>query len=284
MFRFFSTVWGNFKEYIVLVILLIISLVTMSLNQNPAARQVKSIAFGSFAAFTSVISDVVNISGLKSDNANLRKLNARLMLQINELRKYGIENAELKGLLGFKDTTKLPLIAGTVVSKSLSRSQGTFTLSIGRKEGVEPGMPVINDYGLVGVVNSISNNYSIVRTLKNLDLKLTVQDERSRVEGIMKWNGTDLVMIDIPKTYDIEPGDRIETSQLSSIVDIPIPVGTVIGLSRVETGIFNEVRINPFVDFIKTEHVFVVAIIESKIENGEQLNFYKRNKLSEIKK
>ncbi len=283
MFRFFSTVWENFKEYIILVILLIISLVTMSLNQKPAARKVRSLAFGSFAAFTSVISDVVNIGSLKSDNANLRKLNAELMLQVNELRKYGIENAELKGLLGLKDTTKLPLIAGTVVSKSLSRSQGTFTLNIGKKNGVELGMPVITDYGLVGIVNSTSNKFCIVRTLKNLDLKLTVQDERSRVEGIMKWNGTNLVMIDIPKTYDIEPGDRIETSQLSSIVDLPIPVGSVIGLSKVETGIFNEVKIHPFVDFIKTEHVFVIAIVESKIENGEQLNFYKR-KLSKINK
>lgn len=284
MIRFFSSVWENFKEYIVLVILLIISLVTMSINQKPAARKIRSIAFGSFAAFTSVISDVVNIGGLKSENASLRKLNAELMLQVNELRKYGIENAELKGLLGLKDTTKLPLIAGTVVSKSLSRSQGTFTLNIGSRQGVKPGMPVIDDLGLVGIVNSTSGDFSIVRTLKNLDLKLTVQDERSQVQGIMKWNGTDLVMIDIPKTYDIEPGDRIETSQLSSIVNIPIPVGTVIGLSKVETGIFNEVRIYPFVDFIKTEHIFVIAIVESKIEDGEQLNFYKRNHLSEINK
>ncbi len=283
MFRFFSTVWENFKEYIILVILLIVSLVTMSLNQKPAARKVKSLAFGTFAAFTSVISDAVNIGGLKSENADLRKLNAELMLRVNELRKYGIENAELKGLLGLKDTTRLPLIAGTVVSKSLSMSQGTYTLNIGSKNGVEAGMPVINDQGLVGIVNSTSENFSIVRTLKNLDLKLTVQDERSRVEGIMKWNGTDLVMIDIPKTYDVEAGDRIETSRISSIVDIPVPVGTVIGLSKIETGIFNEVKIHPFVDFIKTEHVFAVAVVASKLENGEQLNFYKRNK-SEKKK
>jgi len=279
MFRFFSSIWENFKEYIILVILLTISLVTMSLSQNPAARKVKSLAFGSFSAFTSVISDMVNISGLKSENSNLRKLNAELMLQVSELRKYGIENSELKGLLGLKDTSMLPLLAGTVISKSLSRSQSTFTLNIGKKDGVASGMPVLNDHGLVGIVNSTSDNFSIVRTLKNLDLKLTVKDERSRVEGIMKWNGNDLVMIDIPKTYDIEPGDRIITSELSSIIDIPIPIGSVIGLSKVETGIFNEVRINPFVDFIRTEHVFVIAIVENKIENGEQMNFYLRKKL-----
>ena len=276
MFRFFSGIWENFKEYIVLVFLLIISLITLSLNQKPAAKKVRSLAFGSFAAFTSVISDVLNVGGLKNENEQLRKLNADLMLQVSELRKYGIENSELKGLLAFKDTTSYPLIPATIVSKSLSRSQSTFTLNAGRKAGIEPGMPVVNDHGLVGIVNTTSDNYSLVRTLKNLDLKLTVKDERSRVDGIMKWNGSDLVMIDIPKTYDIEPGDRIITSELSSIIDIPVPVGLVLGLSKVETGIFNEVRIKPFVDFVKVEHVFVIAIVESKVKDNIQLNFYKR--------
>lgn len=278
MFRFFSNVWGNFKEYIVLVVLLIIGLITLSLNQKPAAKKVKSLAFGSFAAFTSVISNVFNVAGVRSENEELRKLNADLMLQVSELRKYGIENSELKGLLALKDTTRYPLIPATIVSKSLSKSQSTFTLNAGKRNGVLPGMPVINDHGLVGIVNSTSDDFSIVRTLKNLDLKLTVKDERSRVDGIMKWDGSDLVMIDIPKTYDIEPGDRIITSELSSIVDIPIPIGIVLGLSKVETGIFNEVKIKPFVDFIRTEHVFVIGIVENKVQDGLQLNFYKRNK------
>ncbi len=276
MFRFFSNVWENFKEYIVLVVLLIVSLITLSLNQKPAAKKVKSLAFGSFAAFTSIISNVFNVAGVRSENESLRKLNADLMLQVSELRKYGIENSELKGLLALKDTTQYPLIPASIISKSLSKSQSTFTLNAGKRNGVAPGMPVINDHGLVGIVNSTSEDYSIVRTLKNLDLKLTVKDERSRVDGIMKWDGSDLVMIDIPKTYDIEPGDRIITSELSSIVDIPIPVGIVLGLSKLETGIFNEVRIKPFADFIRTEHVFVIGIVENKLQDGLQLNFYNR--------
>jgi rod shape-determining protein MreC len=276
MFRSFSNAWENFKEYIVLVVLIIVSLVILSLNQKPAAKKVKSLAFGSFAAFTSVISDVFYTAGVRSENEKLRKLNAELMLQVSELRKYGIENAELKQLLSFKDTSNYPLIPATIVSKSLSRSQNTFTLNVGKNNNLKPGMPVINDRGLVGVVNSISDDFSIVQTLKNVELKLTVKDERSGVEGIMKWNGTELVMVDIPKTFDIQPGDRIVTSQLSSIVDLPIPIGMALGLSKIETGIFNEVRIKPYADFITTEHVFVISIVESKQMNGLELNFYNR--------
>jgi rod shape-determining protein MreC len=276
MSRLFSSVWQNFKEYIVLVVLIIISLIVLSLNQKPAVKNVRALAFGSFASFTSIISDVTNIASIKAENNQLRHDNAELMLQVNRLRQYGIENSELKGLLGLKDTTHYPLIAADVVSKYLTKSQATFTLNAGKKDGVKPGMPVINDYGLVGIVYSTSDDFSIVRILENQDLKLTVKDERSRIDGIMEWNGSDLVIINVPKTYDVEPGDRIITSELSSIVAVPIPVGVVTGLSKVETGIFNEVKLKPFVDFVRTEHVFVLGIVENKEKNNMELNFFSR--------
>ena len=272
MFRFFSSVWINFKEYIVLVLLLIISLITISLNQSHAVNKVRSLAFGTFATFTSVVSDVINFTGIKSENNKLRRMNAELMLQVSKLRQDGIENAELKGMLALKDTTKFPLIAATVVSKT----PGTITLNAGKAEGVKPGMPVINDQGLAGIVYSTSEDFSIVRTLTNMDLKLTVKDERSRIDGIMKWNGSNLVIINVPKTYDVEPGDRIITSEISSIIPVPLPVGVVLGINKVETGIFNEVRVKPFVDFIRTEHVFVLGIVEKREKDGFELNFFNR--------
>lgn len=277
MFRFFSKIWNEFKEYIILVLLLILSLITLSLNDKPAVKKVHALAFGAFASATSVISNVINTAKIESENERLRRVNAELMLQVNKLREYGIVNEELKNLLALKDTSSYPLIPATIVSKSLTKSQSTITMNIGEKKGVQPGMPVINDQGLVGIVHSTSEDYSIARTLKNIDLKVTVKDERSRVNGIMKWNGENLVIIDVPKTYDVEAGDRIITSELSSIIPVPIAVGVITGLDKVEGGIFNEVKVQPFVDFISVENVFVLAIVQSKQKNDLELNFYKRD-------
>jgi rod shape-determining protein MreC len=276
MIRFFSNVWDSYKEYFILIFLIIIGLILISLNQKPAVKSVRAMAFGTFASISSLVSDVVNIGQLKSENLRLRERNAELMLQMNKLREYGIVNEELKGLVNLKDTTKYPLIPVRIVSKSLSTSQNTITILGGSSNGIKPGMPVINDQGLIGVIYSISNDYSIARTLKNMDLKLTVKDERSRLDAIMKWNGEDLVMINVPKTYDIKPGDRIMTSELSSIVSVPIPIGIVMELSKVETGIFNEVRIKPYVNFARAENVYVVGIVESKEKNQLELNFFNR--------
>lgn len=276
MIRFLNSVWYNFKEYIILTVLVILSLFIISQNHSPAVHKVRAIAFGTFATVTSIVSDVVNIKSLKKENEQLRETNAKLMLQLSKLREAHLINDELKGLLSLKDTSGYPLVAASVVSKSLSRVQGTITLNVGNSDSVKVGMPVINDKGLVGIVYSVSDNYSIARTLQNVDLKISVKDERTRENGLMKWNGENLVIINVPKTYQIKKGDRIVTSELSSRVPFPIPVGVAAETNNVETGIFNEIKVIPFVDFAKVENVFVLKTVASKEIDSLELNFLKK--------
>lgn len=276
MIRFLLSVWQNFKEYIVLVFLLILSLILLSQNNSQGIQKVRSIAFGSFASITSVFNDIFNISNLKNENESLRRTNAEMMLQLSRLREYAITNENLKGLLALKDSTKYPLIPATIISKSLSKSQGTITLNAGKNQSVKIGMPVITDKGMVGIIYSTSDNYSIVKTLNNVDLKVTVKSERTRENAIMKWNGDWLIMIDVPKTYDFKKGDRIITSEISSIVPLPLPIGVVYEVGNVEQGIFNEVKVQPFVDFHKVENVFILGIVKSKEIENIEFNFLNR--------
>lgn len=273
MIRFISSTWENFKEYIVLVVLIVISLVLLSQNDTQGIQKVRTIAFGTFASITSVFNDVFNISNLKKENEELRRTNAEIMLLLSKLREYAIVNNDLKGLLALKDSTEFPLITATIISKSLSKSQGTITLSIGRSDSVKQGMPVITDKGIAGIIYSVSNNYSIARTLNNVDLNLTVKCERTRESAVMKWNGDRLVMVNVPKTFGLKKGDRIITSEISSVVPVPLPVGVVAEISNVETGIFNEVKVQPFVDFQKVENVFVLGLIRSKEIDEIEFNF-----------
>jgi rod shape-determining protein MreC len=276
MFRFFSNIWDNYKEYFILVFLLIIGLILLSFNQKPGVKTVRAVAFGTFASLSSMVTDVISVAQIKSENTRLKEKNAELMLQMNKLREFGMVNEELKGLIKLKDTIKYPLIPAKIVSKSFSTSQNTITLLGGISQGIKPGMPVVNDQGLLGIIYSTSDEFAIARTLRNRDLKITVKDERSRIDGIMKWNGEDLVMVDVPKTFDIKPGDRIITSELSSLISIPVPVGIVMELSKIDIGIFNEVRIKPFVNFSRADNVFVIGIVESKQKNQLELNFFNR--------
>ena len=277
MIRFLSKVWADFREYIILVILIIISLIILSQNQNPKVQTVRAIAFGSFATFTSIISDIFSITDLKRENEELRDINTNLMLQISKLRKFGIVNDELKRLVNFKDKVDYPLIPANIISRSLSMTQNTITLNVGEKDGVLPGMPIINDQGFIGMVYSTSQDFSIARTIHNTDLKLAVMDERSRVQGIMIWTGEELLIINIPNNFDLEVGDRIVTAEVSSIVPIPIPIGIIEEYKAVETSVFSYIRVKLFADLDPIENVFVLAEVKSKQIDGLELNFYRRN-------
>ena len=276
MFKLFSNVWNQFREYLVLVSLVIISLSLLTQNNNPQVQKVRALAFGSFATVTSVFYDLFNITQLKNENKVLRRLNAEMMLQLSMLREYGILNRELKGMLGFKDTTSLPIIPATIVSKSISITQNTITINVGNKEGIKPGMPVLSYRGFVGIIQTCSDNFSIARTLKNVDLKLTVKNEKKRLNGIMKWDGEKLVIVDVPRTYDFDIGDRIVTSEISSIIPVPIPVGIVSKIEEDKTGLLNLVHIKPFEEVLSAENVFILMMVENREKNNLELNFYNR--------
>jgi rod shape-determining protein MreC len=276
MFKLLSKLWNQFREYVVLVILVIISLSLLTQNNNPQVQKVRAVAFGSFATVTAVFYDLFNITQLKNENSALRQVNAEMMMQLSMLREQGILNRELKGMLGLKDTTSLPLIPATIVSKSLSITQNTITINKGKIEGIKPGMPVLSYRGLVGIIQSCSENFSIARTIKNVDLKLTVKNEKNRLNGIMKWDGEKLVIVDVPRTFDFDLGDRIITSEISSIIPVPIPVGIVSNIEEEKTGILNLIHIKPFEEVLSVENVFILMMLGNAEKNNLELNFYNK--------
>lgn len=276
MFKLLSYVWDNFKEYLVLILLLIISLSLLTQNNNAQVQKVRAVAFGSFASVSSVFYDLFNITQLKNENAVMRKTNAELMIQVSMLREQGILNRELKGMLSLKDTTSLPVFPATIVSKSLSVTQNTITINAGQSNGIRPGMPVISYRGLVGIIQTCSENFSIARTLKNVDLKLTVKNEKNRLNGILKWDGEKLMIVDVPRTYDFDIGDRIITSEVSSIIPVPIPVGLVSKIEDDKTGLMNLIQVTPFEEVLGVENVFILMMVENLERNNLELNFYNR--------
>lgn len=276
MLKLLSNVWNQFREYLVLVSLVIISLSLLTQNNNPQVQKVRAVAFGSFATVTSVFYDVFNITQLKNENQVLRKLNAEMMIHLSMLREQGILNRELQGMLGMKDTTSLPLFPATIVSKSLSITQNTITINVGNTNGIKPGMPVLSYRGLVGIIQTCSENFSIARTIKNVDLKLTVKNESKRLNGIMKWDGEKLVIVDVPRTFDFDVGDRIVTSEISSIIPVPIPVGIVSNIEEDKTGLLNLIHIKPFEEVLSVENVFILMMVGNTEKNNLELNFYNR--------
>ncbi len=278
MSKFFYHFWQNFKEFLVLIFLIIVSLYLITLDSSAKTQKLRAMVFSSLAIVNSVLSDIFDSEDLKEDNERLRETNAELMLQLSKLRKDALLIEQLKNSLALKDTSKLQLLSSRVVSRFINNLQETVTIDLGKSDGVEIGMPVISDKGLVGIVFSVSDDFAIVKTLRNNSLNLTVKAERTGEHGVLKWKSNSLRIINVPKTYQIKKGDRIVISELSSIIPVIVPVGVAHSMENLETGIFNEIVVIPYVDFNKVEYVFVIPVVASKEIRNLELNLLKKFK------
>lgn len=261
MFKRLYNIALVFKEYAVLSVLLVVSLILMALGDNAQIRHIRSVATVAFGVIQEQISFIPRYFALRSENDMLRQMNIDLSDEASRLREARLENDRLRNLLGLKASYRYPLIAGRVVSKNLTLLRNTITLDVGTSNGVQVHMPVVGDRGLVGVVSSVSDHFSVARILLNADFRASAKIERSRVDGILAWDGDDLILTNVAKTLDVVTGDTVITSEYSSTYPPNIPIGIVHAVSEQQGSLFKKVYVSPGVNFVKLEEVFVVTYL-----------------------
>ena len=249
---------NKFKEYVVLILLLILSLILITTNDNSKVKNVRLFALGLFASVNSSIISLGNIFEDTDYIESLEKNNADLMLQINKLRSFALENGELNDILNFYNSSEYELTTAKIVSRLVSKINGYFIINKGKIDGVEAGMPVITDKGLIGITMESTDNYSSVRTYENSLFKVAVKIERSNVDGVLNWDGKNLIMKNVPTTYDVEIGDRIIVSELSSILPPSIPVGLITDKESTLSGVLSNLKVKPFAAIINIRNVIVI--------------------------
>ncbi|HEY5536353.1 MAG TPA: rod shape-determining protein MreC [Ignavibacteria bacterium] len=252
------------KEYLILTITVIISLILIFSNDNSQIRFLRGIAIGSFGTLQSGFSAIPNIFEIQKENKFLRENNITLSNEIANLKEAKLENIRLTKLLNLKQKNILGIISGRIVNKSLIQTRNTITINIGEADSVKINMPVITDDGLVGKIVSTSKNYSIAQILLNRDLKITVKCQRSRVDGILNFDGfQSLAIMNVPKSADVNQGDIFITSEYSNHFPAGIPIGTVIETGNLDN-LFKKIIIKPAVNFEALEEVFILIFIPDK--------------------
>ncbi len=250
----------EFKEYFILTLLVLLSMILLTLNDNPQLKAIRSYTVATIGIIQNTLALVPNIFELQRENEVLRKLNVTLLDEVSRLREAKLENARLRELLGLKEKIKYQFVSSDVIGKTLHLQRNTITLNVGRNNGVNLHMPVVSDQGAVGRVIAVSSNYSIVQLLLNKDFRTSVKIQRSRVDGILGWDGSDRLMIkNVSKKQDVKVGDTAITSEYSKIFPPDIKVGVVISVDENPITLFKDILIEPSVDFTRLEQVFVIT-------------------------
>ena len=246
------------KEYLILTLLIILSLIMIFSNDNTQIRFLRAVAISTFGTFQSGLSAIPNVFELEKENVYLREKNIKLSNEISNLKESKLENIRLTKLLNFKQNNELGVVSASIVNKSLIQTRNTITLNVGEADSVRINMPVITDDGLVGRIVGTSENYSLAQILYNKDLKITVKSQRSRVDGILNYDGAGNLMVsNVPKNADLTLGDIIITSEYSNTFPAGIPIGTVTESGNLDN-LFKKIIIIPLVDFDVLEEVFIL--------------------------
>ncbi len=274
----FGLLLFRIKDYLILTILVIISLFLIFSNDNVQIRFLRAVAVGVVGTVQSGMSVVPNVFEIQQENEFLREKNIQLANELSSLKEAKLENIRLSRTLGLKDKNISGVIIARIVNKSLVHARNTITLNVGESDSVKVNMPVITDDGLVGRVVSVSKNYSIAQILYNRNLNISVKNQRSRVDGILNFDGAgNLVINNVPKSADVKQGDIIITSPYSNYFPAGVPVGTVVEEGNLDN-LFKKVVVEPSVSFTDLEEVFVLKHLPDKERFDLESSYFKSDK------
>jgi rod shape-determining protein MreC len=202
----------------------------------------------------------------------------RLRAENRELRQRAIqsefalqENVYLRTLHEYLDGPRFPDDFQPVIAEVIGHPAGAFVQAIviaaGSGNGVSVNDSVVTADGLVGIVTRVAPRTARVQLLTDQEAAVSAVDLRTGARGIVRHaRGTreTLVFDRVRKVDVIKVGHEIVTAGwraagLSSLYPKGIPIGEVTSVGQTDTDLFQQVQVDPYVDFGSLDAVIVLA-------------------------
>ncbi len=222
-----------------------------------------------------ISSGIDKISSNISGDAEYEKQIASLRSQVGELQEQLVDYENLKKqnelykeFLELKDENPdYKFAQASVIGRDSADVYGSFTISQGKADGIEKGDAVLYGKYLVGVVDRVYPDYSVVKTVMDKDFNVSayeiVSGEMSYVTGTaaLAKEGK-CKMANLDSSTKITYGSIICTAGISTTVPKDLIIGTVDEISDEATDISSYAVITPGVDVSTITSCFVLTDAE----------------------
>lgn len=223
--------------------------------------------------FTSISVNVINASNEPSDFESLQRRNAELEEQfaliqgeVIQLREVASDYQRLVGLLEYTSSvTDQEFITADVIGVDSQSSVRSIFINKGTRDGLDIGMPVVTQLGLVGRVFDVSANVARIQLISDQTSAVSGRLQTTRAEGSVQGRGLitgNLRMTFIPLDTEIIEGDLVVTSGLGGNFPPDIVIGQVTSRRSFDFELFQEAEIRSLIDFTTLEFVLVVTNFE----------------------
>ncbi len=209
-------------------------------------------------------SNVTSYFALRDINEDLQRRNSNLELEVLNLRRQLREYSEVlqaDSVVVDSALSSYSFILAHVINNSVSRPHNYITIEKGSLDGIEPEMGVVDQNGVVGIVNVVGPHASRIISLLNPNLRLSCKVKGHDYVGSLIWDGEDYqeaVLEELPRHAVYARGDTVITSGYSTVFPEGVPVGVVIDGDRDHDENFFSLRVRLFTDFSTLSTVRVV--------------------------
>jgi rod shape-determining protein MreC len=262
-------------------LLIFLSIVGLAFHQSEQLKPIEELALyiiaplqSRIASISKGIEDVVrtvrDFGELRRRNDELQELVNKLIIENVRLKELEEENERLRRLLRFTRTNlSYDYRAAEIVGRDPSNILRFLIINIGSEQGIEKGMPVVTERGLVGRIQSVGPNWAKVLLITDPSSSVSALVQSSRATGIVEGKmGGGLTMKYIPQGERIGIGDIVLTSGLGGNLPKGIIIGQVTSVHQSDIEMFQRAQIRPTVDFNKLEIVLVIINFEG-VDGGE---------------
>jgi len=207
-----------------------------------------------------LVHQYIALVGVYRENEKLLQEMKRLRMENDVLREYEHEVSRLRRLLLFKEKVKAEMIPAEVIAYSPEASFRTATINKGERDRVVKGMPAVTWEGVVGRVLHSTKEASRILLIIDRNSSIDVLVQRTRTRGILEGEGGAVCHLRyVSRQEDLKVGDVLVTSGLSGIFPKGLHVGKIVSVERKDYSLFQEITVEPGVDFSRLEEIFVLV-------------------------
>lgn len=203
----------------------------MLFKTNPYQQSVYLTSANSIAStMYSGISNVTSYFYLRDINEDLQQRNAALEMEVlalrNKVNEYQIQlpDTSIINVNGHQ----FDFTVARVISNSITWQQNYITINKGKEDGLTGEMGVVDQNGVVGIVDNVGKHSARIISLLNSNFQLSCKVKGSDFFGSLVWDGKSpyyALLKEMPRHVKFEKGDTIVTSGYSAV----FPEGIIVG-------------------------------------------------------
>lgn len=223
---------------------------------------------------SSLLERYIHLVQVEEHNRQLREQVDKYRVQLAEFREDASNAKRIRELLNLKDQLDFQpyferiagedegdhflTIAARIVGREPADPITTVIIDRGRKHDVLEGMIALAPGGVVGQVTHVSEYYSKILLSIAPSSAIDALNQRNRTRGIIKGDGKGRYLFHYVVRYDdIRVDDYVVTAGIGGIFPGGIPLGKVVTVNRKPRGLFQDITVQPDVDFERLEYVLI---------------------------